>query len=45
METNLELPKIQLKDQLADTLIKIVSSRLFSSFLDKLSLNNIYETS
>ena len=38
-----ELPKIRSKDQLANILTKVaVSSRVFSKFLDKLDMCNIY---
>ncbi|RVW92865.1 hypothetical protein CK203_040466 [Vitis vinifera] len=37
-----ELPKIRSEDQLADILIKAVSSRVFSKFLDKLGMCDIY---
>ena len=38
-----ELPKIRSEDQLADILTKaVVSSRVFSKFLDKLGMCNIY---
>ncbi|RVW78960.1 Retrovirus-related Pol polyprotein from transposon RE1 [Vitis vinifera] len=37
-----ELPKIQSKDQLADILTKVVSSQVFSNFLDKLGMCDIY---
>ena len=38
-----ELPKIRSKDQLAEILIKAaVSSRVFSKFLDKLGMCDIY---
>ena len=38
-----ELPKIRLEDQLADILTKVaVLSRVFSKFLDKLGMCNIY---
>ena len=37
-----ELPKIRLEDQLADILIKAVSSQVFSKFLDKLGMCDIY---
>ncbi|RVW93234.1 Copia protein [Vitis vinifera] len=38
----LELPKIRLEDQLADILTKAVSSQVFSKFLDKLGMCDIY---
>ncbi|KAL6311200.1 hypothetical protein AAG906_000335 [Vitis piasezkii] len=37
-----ELPKIRSKDQLADILTKAVSSQVFSNFLDKLGMCDIY---
>ena len=37
-----ELPKIRPEDQLADILTKAVSSRVFSKFLDKLGMCDIY---
>ncbi|RVW15134.1 Retrovirus-related Pol polyprotein from transposon RE1 [Vitis vinifera] len=37
-----ELPKIQSEDQLADILTKAVSSQVFSKFLDKLGMCDIY---
>ncbi|KAL6347512.1 hypothetical protein AAG906_026034 [Vitis piasezkii] len=37
-----ELPKIRLEDQLADILTKTVSSQVFSKFLDKLGMCDIY---
>ena len=38
-----ELPKIRSEDQLADILTKaVVSSRVFSKFLDKLGMCDIY---
>ncbi|WJZ91854.1 hypothetical protein VitviT2T_010894 [Vitis vinifera] len=37
-----ELPKIPSEDQLADILIKVVSSQVFSKFLDKLGMCDIY---
>ena len=38
-----ELPKIRLEDQLADILTKVVvSSRVFSKFLDNLRMCDIY---
>ncbi|RVW48679.1 Retrovirus-related Pol polyprotein from transposon RE1 [Vitis vinifera] len=37
-----ELPKIQSEDQLADILTKVVSSQVFSKFLDKLGMCDIY---
>ena len=37
-----ELPKIRSEDQLADILTKTVSSQVFSKFLDKLSMCDIY---
>ena len=37
-----ELPKIRLEDQLADILTKAVSSQVFSKFLDKLGIRDIY---
>ena len=41
-EKIVELPKIQSKDQLADILTKVVSSRVFSKFLGKLDMCDIY---
>ena len=39
----MELPKIRLEDQLTDILTKAtVSSRVFSKFLDKLGMCDIY---
>ena len=37
-----KLPKIRSENQLADILIKAVSSQVFSKFLDKLSMCDIY---
>ena len=37
-----ELPKIRSKDQLADILTKVVSSQVFSNFLDNLGMCDIY---
>ncbi|WKA05108.1 hypothetical protein VitviT2T_023093 [Vitis vinifera] len=37
-----ELPKIRSEDQLADILTKAVSSQVFSNFLDKLGMCDIY---
>ncbi|RVX03817.1 Retrovirus-related Pol polyprotein from transposon RE1 [Vitis vinifera] len=37
-----ELPKIRSEDQLADILTKVVSSRVFSKYLDKLGMCDIY---
>ncbi|RVW47408.1 Retrovirus-related Pol polyprotein from transposon RE1 [Vitis vinifera] len=37
-----ELPKIRSEDQLADILTKTVSSKVFSKFLDKLGMCDIY---
>ncbi|KAL6342470.1 hypothetical protein AAG906_011160 [Vitis piasezkii] len=37
-----ELPKIRSEDQLADILTKAVSSQVFSKFLDKLGMCDIY---
>nr|CAN63554.1 hypothetical protein VITISV_034118 [Vitis vinifera] len=37
-----ELPKIRSEDQLADILTKSVSSQVFSKFLDKLGMCDIY---
>ncbi|KAL6331889.1 hypothetical protein AAG906_020237 [Vitis piasezkii] len=37
-----ELPKIRSEDQLADILTKAVSSQVFSKFLDKLDMCDIY---
>ncbi|EOY23262.1 Uncharacterized protein TCM_015215 [Theobroma cacao] len=41
-ELIVELPKIRSKDQLVDILTKAVSSRVFSKFLDKLGMCDIY---
>ena len=41
-EKIVELPKIIFEDQLADILTKAVSSRLFSNFLGKLGMCDIY---
>ena len=41
-EKIVELPKIRSADQLADILTKVVSSRVFSMFLGKLSMCDIY---
>ena len=41
-EKIVELPKIQSEDQLADILTKAVSSRVFSNFLGKLGMCDIY---
>ena len=41
-EKILELPKIWAEDQLADILTKAVSSRIFSKFLSKLGICDIY---
>ena len=41
-EKIVELPKIRLEDQLADILTKVVSSRVFSKFLGKLGMCDIY---
>ena len=41
-EKIVELSKIQSKDQLADILTKSVSSRVFSKFLGKLGMCDIY---
>ena len=41
-EKIVELPKIRSEDQLADILTKAVSSRVFSKFLDKLGMCDIY---
>ncbi|RVW20457.1 hypothetical protein CK203_116204 [Vitis vinifera] len=37
-----ELPKIRLEDQLVDILTKAISSQVFSKFLDKLGMCDIY---
>ena len=37
-----ELPKIRSEDQLVDILTKVVSSQVFSKFLDKLGMCDIY---
>ena len=41
-EKIVELPKIRSEDQLADILTKAVSSRVFSKFLGKLGMRDIY---
>ena len=41
-EKIVELPKIRSEDQLADFLTKVVSSRVFSKFLSKLGMCDIY---
>ena len=41
-EKIMELPKIRSEDQLADILTKAVSSRVFSKFLGKLGMCDIY---
>lgn len=41
-EKIVELPKIRSEDQLADILTKVVSSRVFSKYLDKLGMCDIY---
>ena len=41
-EKIVELPKIRSEDQLADILTKAVSSRVFSKFLGKLGMWDIY---
>ena len=41
-EKSVELPKIRSEDQLADILTKVVSSRVFSKFLGKLGMCDIY---
>jgi hypothetical protein len=41
-EKIVELPKIRSEDQLADILTKAVSSRVFSKFLGKLDMCDIY---
>ena len=41
-EKIIELPKIRSEDQLADILTKAVSRRVFSKFLGKLSMCDIY---
>ena len=41
-EKIIELPKIRSEDQLADILTKPVSSRVFSKFLGKLGMCDIY---
>ena len=38
----LELPEIRSEDQLADILTKAVSNRIFSKFVDKLGISDIY---
>ena len=38
----LELPKIRLEDQLVDILTKVISSRAFTKFLDKMGKQDIY---
>ena len=42
MKKILELPKIRSEDQLADILTKVISSRTFTKFLDKLGMQDIY---
>lgn len=37
-----ELPKIQSKDQLVDILIKAISNQMFTEFLHKLGMRDIY---
>ncbi|WKA09424.1 hypothetical protein VitviT2T_027072 [Vitis vinifera] len=37
-----ELPKIRSEDQLADILTKVISSQVFSKFVDKLGMYDIY---
>ena len=37
-----ELPKIRLEDQLVDILTKAISNRVYSKFLDKLGMCDIY---
>ena len=41
-EMIVELPKIRSKDQLVDILTKGVSNQVFSKFLDKLGMCDIY---
>ena len=41
-EKIVELPKIRSEDQLADILTKAVSNRVFSKFLGKLGMCDIY---
>ena len=41
-EKIVELPKIRSEDQLADILTKAVSSQVFSKFLGKLGMCDIY---
>ena len=41
-DKNLALPEIRSEDQLADILTKAVSFRLFSKFMDKLGMTDIY---
>ena len=41
-EKIVEFPKIRSEDQLADILTKAVSSRVFSKFLGKLGMCDIY---
>ena len=41
-EKIVELPKIRSEDQLVDILTKVVSSRVFSKFLGKLDICDIY---
>ena len=41
-EKIVELPKIRSENQLADILTKVVSSRVFSNFLGKLGMCDIY---
>ena len=42
-EKIVELPKIRSEYQLADILTKVISSRVFSKFLDKLGMCDIYD--
>ncbi|KAL9459133.1 hypothetical protein AB3S75_002510 [Citrus x aurantiifolia] len=41
-EKILKLPKIRSEDPLADILTKVISSRAFTKFLDKLGMQDIY---
>jgi len=38
----IKVPHIRSQDQLADILIKVVSSKVFHQVLDKLGMQNIY---
>ena len=41
-EKFIELPKIRSDEQIANILTKVVSNRVFSKFVNKLGMNNIY---